>query len=457
MLLSMALVVLCNMAPWYVSVLLSVSLILGIVFIFNLQWGIYFLLTMVLILGNQVGLSISPSKLYYNKPLPIFLFFLISSIFCFGLKKLSKLELNESAKNPLKVPFIILICYSMITLLWSPKVDYGLLVIVILSINAVLFGFVITVINNENTHRNCMWFWVVSGLVTAVLTIISIVLHPEIEIREALVGKIGFVLNWNPKVNIRGYALSHPNHTSLILNITISICYGMLLVAGKRILKTILFLSLLLMIFANFLTLSKGGIGSFLIMGYFLVFFSSLQRKQIIRNTFLFTVIWISLLVLALAYLNQIGVPKHAQITENGQVFSLSQRFIMWKSALHEMAKRSLTPFGLSSGGFDYYVKFPHAHNIYLSFFFDFGLAGIAFVISVLFVILRLLKDASKAIYNHHTYLQRMALAFSGGLIAIGIHSLIDHYYNKHIIWFFLAFAVLTLQMTKAEFTRINK
>jgi hypothetical protein len=50
-----------------------------------------------------------------------------------------------------------------------------------------------------------------------------------------------------------------------------------------------------------------------------------------------------------------------------------------------------------------------------------------------------------------------MCVIFLGGLIAMGVHGLVDFEYNTPLIWLYLGMAVATLNLTTYELLKIKQ
>lgn len=445
--------------PWYVYFGVLSTFVICFFFFLKLEWGGYFLLVVVPILANYIGFFINFPELTYSSVIPLFAPFLFASFFYLGVYKAAKLKIPKSGKNPLTIPIAIFFIYSIFSILWGPRFGWSLMAISLLFINTLLFSFTSKMVFSEESHRRFMWAWIISGIFSATLTVLSIPLTPNIIFNEKFVDLINFFFVYNTKmhdIKSRGFAIGHPNYTALILNISICVSLGFILIEQHLFKKIFLCISTSFMIFANFLTMSKGGGGAFLAMCYFLLSFSSISRRRLFRNMVVFTILCFFLFILALKYIHETKTPRLANI---GHEVSIMTRFEIWSAGLRYMKQHFLVFSGLGPGGFEYYTKFSHSHNIYLSFFFDYGLAGVLFLITVILIILKLLWDIRSSIFKQHTYLQTMSLAFCAGWLAIGIHGLVESSYNNHALWLFLALTISTFQLAKTELTTklINK
>ncbi len=447
--------------PWYVSLsLLIVSLIVWTLILIRPEFGAYFLLIYVPVFSHFIGICLNVNGNIINKGLPFFIVILVIGLISIGIRKATKLHKDSTTKNPLSIPLIILIAYGMLTLLWAPSLGYNLIVFSLLTANVLMFYFFTAVIENEKLHRQFMWCWVFSGIIIAILTVLSISYNPQIAIGKPIlnIGSYKAIFffdypSWKAwrLDQYRGHAIGHPNSTSLSLNLAICVTAGLLLVEKVKFKKIFLTVALLLMVFADFLTMSRAGIGSFLIMGYVIIFFSSALRKKIVVYSIIFAICFGLMFVGSVIYSKKAAAPGLLKAAKKEDIVSLENRFVIWQKGLSVMEKKSFLISGLGVGNFAYYTKYPHSHNLYLSFFFDFGLVGIIFLIIILLIFIKLVKDIFKVIYIQRTYFHTMSLVFFAGMLAIGIHSLVDFYYNKDSIWLFLALFISTLKLTKDE------
>ena len=239
-----------------------------------------------------------------------------------------------------------------------------------------------------------------------------------------------------------------------MLTLVSSSAVGLFLVANRVIPKCLSLLLLTLIVFANCMTFSKAGVGAFLIMGLFLIFFSSTLRKRLFLNTGLLVAGIIALWLVATVFADQFGDPVHAEIsleTTSMESVSITTRLEFWKDGFTTLAQKSMFLPGLAAGGYEYYCGRAWAHNILFSLYFDFGVVGVTFACLVVFTIVKLLAKTGKTIFIQETYLQKMSLCFCGGIVAIAVHGMVDHFYNNSILWIFLALALPTFILTVRE------
>jgi len=114
----------------------------------------------------------------------------------------------------------------------------------------------------------------------------------------------------------------------------------------------------------------------------------------------------------------------------------------LWKKSFNNFKDHAIQGFGV--GNLKRISNAPHAHSIFLSFLFDFGLMGL---ISVLVMISILLKRFIVLLGHQHTYSQIMAVAFGTGLVAMGFHGQFDFEYNTTLLWLYLGLTVAAFRI----------
>ena len=285
------------------------------------------------------------------------------------------------------------------------------------------------------------------------LVVVSIVVHPQITHTHRIFGWLDFVFNYSPDVAIRGYAIGHPNHTSMLLNMSLAVMIGLFICQQRRAAKCLLLASIAFCVFANFLTMSKAGLGAMWVMMLFIIFASPALRKNAIRNTIVLNAALVLLFGLSFLFSSQ-ATPRLLKVSQKGGYStSVGSRLKIWQAGWDAMQDRSLAPFGLGPGGFDLDTQFPHSHNFYLSFFFDFGIVGLICICLIMLILLMefFIVRRAKGGGAHASYIETMLVAFKGGLVVIAVHSIVDHTYIKEAIWVFLGFAVATLLLVRTE------
>lgn len=438
--------------PWQYFLISFFIFILFVLFLIRPVWGLYSLIFIIPILSNQAGFQIDDYSWARNNLFPVFSIILAVNILLAGMLRSARIRVPSAPANPLAVLILLFLAYGVFSLYWSPNFAFSLIVTASLVINALLFSFVFSMISDSTYHKRCMGFFIVSGIAVATLTVISIIHHPQYKLAENLIGPLQFSLFYNPKVGLRGYAIEHPNFTSLFLNLSIASSFGMYLVTDNKLFKKLLLPVLIYLIFANALTFSKGGLGSMLIMGLFIIIFSSDLRKRLFMNLSLFIALFILVWFASSSFASQFGNLVRKDIfgltPEGIATVSFSTRLEMWAEGFNAVFEKMRFIYGLGPGGFSFYTKRLWSHNLLLSFFFDFGLVGLLFFIGILVLIGKRLYRLKKYLVVQNNYFQKMTLALCGGLIAIGIHGLVDFYYNQSIHWLYLALTLSAITLS---------
>lgn len=444
-----------NFLPWYISIFFPIAFFSFVIFLINPEIAVYALTFMVPIFGNRLGFyfDFTHIGLKSSKTIPLFLLFLAAGAAALFVRRASKYEAGNPFSNPLPVlASAFLLIYALFSLEWAPYYYYGRVVTFFILLNFVLYYFVCSLINNETMHRRIMISFILSGVVIAVLTILSFYQIPKKTFYfKYFTDSVTFIFNNLTEVKYRGHALGHPNHTSLTLNLATFAAFGLLLYENSKKMRVFLISSIMVMIFANILTGSKGGVGSFLLALIFLAVCSSVSRKHLWKNIIVWFLIIVGLLLLSFTYTSSRRTPRLMKVSYRGETVSLKTRIEMWKAGKTELQRKHLMLIGLGPGGFEKTTEYPHAHNHILSFYFDFGIPGLLFA---LFLYLSFAVISLKFLKSHWVqtnYLQVMCIALISGMIAIAIHGTVDHYYAKSVIWLFLAFTAATYKLLKNQ------
>ena len=61
------------------------------------------------------------------------------------------------------------------------------------------------------------------------------------------------------------------------------------------------------------------------------------------------------------------------------------------------------------------------------------------------------LNESRRILLSQKNYYEIMSLAFLSGIIAVGLHGIMEYSYLHTIIWLFLGFAISTLQLSRLE------
>lgn len=204
---------------------------------------------------------------------------------------------------------------------------------------------------------------------------------------------------------------------------------------------------------ASILTLVKGGLVGLVVMLHFFIFSFTRLRKHFFRNL----IVLYSLLLILFAFQVTVsgelryGTPRY--LYQKGYAEASGSRAkLIWIPGLKEVIRGG--GIGLGVGTYTYATLAPHAHSIYLSMLFDFGVAGVIVLMIIFWIVL---KNYLRMRRFQETYLQTMFIAFSGGLVSIGVHGLVDFEYNSPVLWLFLGLYTATFLLAQRELSALKK
>jgi hypothetical protein len=332
------------------------------------------------------------------------------------------------------IPLLFLfLAYAWVSAYWSPSVPHGQFHAAVLAAGVLLYVFVVTAIDSKDLLYRVCWFWIIFGFLVG-LANLAVRYCPDVIIQEHLFGRTVFELTIRGlPVITRSDTISNANNTALTLNLFLSAALGMYLWERSKARRAFLLLVGAAMLFGQFLNQSKGGTLGFVLMtGYFLVVFARLRRNFIMHGALL-AFAFIGTFVASIFYLAGERTPRliAGEATEG---ISMATRFRMWSAGWDALMQNGAFT-GLGSGGFIRIFDPPHAHSLYLSILFDFGIAGLAlFLLLMLVAMLR----TSRMLPHQESFAQIMFLALSGGLIPIAFHGLFDTQYTVAVFHAFL-------------------
>jgi O-antigen ligase len=445
----------CVVLPWHFAVMLAVFIVFITVLHIKFRWWAFIIIFFLPFMGVKYpGFYFDIPGFSEGDSVPLLLI-----ISCFATMSLFLHKFMKSHKQeilgPLIVPIIILVCYGWLTFFWSPAdVKYNLFYFIFLLINIFLFIFMYSSVDSEEIHRKLMWCLIFSGLFLAIQTFIS--LFPVIETHKIRVFD-WLILNLSQR-SIKGdqSGTAHgffmgTQETGMVMDIILFVAIGLLLTEKHKSRIWFLRVAIFLLYFAIFFTKTKAAVWSLFMMSYIILFINPTLRKKFIRNAFIITTI----IFLAFTVTSQFKGSKsksarvlHVSLDKGT---SIGKRIEYWQTGFKELDKRSLTPLGLGIAGFKSTSKrqhVAHAHNLYLSVFFDYGFAGIIVIFTV---ILTLAKSFWRSISDQSTYLQNMSLIFGVNLCVIGLIGIVYIPYYMSFLWFVIAIALATFKLAQQE------
>jgi O-antigen ligase len=211
---------------------------------------------------------------------------------------------------------------------------------------------------------------------------------------------------------------------------------------------------LLLITFNLYLTKSYG---AWLAISLTLVAIFCLKYRKIWSKKYFFIV-----LIIFVAFITITGFEKFENIKNLGERSSLASRIMIWKSAVLMIKSNPL--FGIGPGSFQSkyleYQKYfppylewavPQPHNLYLAFWLESGIIGLA---GFIWLMILFFRDNKRAIKNNRSY---GTICFAIILYFL-IHGLVDTTYwrNDMAVVFWIVITINFYLMEKPLFLRKN-
>lgn len=433
--------------PLHVFVLLTLTCLLVLLSLLKPEIGGYLIVGLVVLGGNLNGFFYHADLTWRDLPMenglivPLFSFFLLLECLVLAARKFSKIDPDIRIGNPLAVFLVFIILFTLFGMYWRGNVTSPVILIIFLS-NIVLFFYVFTLCVADEKHLlKIIDTFIAAGCLASVAVIVTTIFHPEYSYIERITKKIDFVFIWTAGVSAyRGYSFELSNFASRTLNLASCLLIGRLFISSKKTTSFLLWCLLIFVFFANCLTASKGGLGSFLLtLGFFLVFSVKL-RKNIVRNAIIVYTLFILVFIASIGFAYIFADTfRSTNIDISGKSLSVITRLEYWVNGFRAIHRESAQITGLGLGGYEYFSKSSiWPHNIYFSFYFDFGIVGVLFLTFILALVLKYFIDL-KLWKDQTTDYQHISLALVGGLVAVIIHGSVEFYYNNSINWLFLA------------------
>ena len=366
-------------------------------------------------------------------------------------------------RNPLRAQTAVLLALAAVTLLAAPSLIHSGIQFALLALNVMLFVLVLGAIRDESAHRRMMWTWVVWGVVQCLVAFALYFFEPRAFVEEfPLFDRLFLDLNVTSGPRLRGIsalrrgsAFFGHNGTALIMNLVFPVALGLLLRERARARRLFLVGVLVLVLATNLLTMSRAGLGSLVIMVAFLsLALRPLRRRVAVLGIGLVVAVvavtWVENAALNGLFTRAASEARLFRIATSSDqsLVTAKERVSKWSAAFERLGQSF--PLGDGVGNFKYHTRastFPHAHSIYFSFLFDFGLAGLLVLVSIAAVVLRRFVPH---LGRQETYLDTMAVVFFGGFLALAVHGLVDFEYNVPVLWAYLGMAFATLNLRDA-------
>jgi len=364
--------------------------------------------------------------------LPLFPFLLVFPLIGLALSRLSRSS-RPPYPDALRPVFAAFAVWAMLSMAWAPLFAHSLLHCSIVVCNIILYFYVVGIVDDETFLRRVMNCLIVYGVLVALANIV-VRYSPQVAYKVPLLEHINFEFYIRGmKTNFRSRSIANDNMTAYTLNLFMSIAGAHLLCAKGLLKRLLLAATLLFMLWGMLLCQSKGGTISFVVLvGFFLVAFKRVRRYFFlwgpIAGGLFFAVFYAQTLYLA--------DPKTPRLLFQIGTESLSWRWRvdLWSRFWDKLISGSLFE-GLGAGGLIYDAHVPHAHSIYFSVLFDFGLVGFALMLLGMVI---LTARFARLRRHQETYPQTLFIALCGGLVTMAAQGVFDSSYLMPVITLFL-------------------
>ncbi|CAK8712869.1 hypothetical protein GCAAIG_02190 [Candidatus Electronema halotolerans] len=373
--------------------------------------------------------------------------------------------MKEFGRNPLGFPILVLTIYAGLTVCWSESWQHSLFQFLILLTNVQLYFILTALISDAAKLRLALWLWSLSIAFQGAFALASFFFDYQLISKEILPGLVTgfhFFASWLqpsgwPQV---ASGLQDNHETSVLMNMTCPVLLGLLLTSKSKRQNVLLFGLLFLLMFVTLRTESRAGFGALLIVGVTMFFLLNRLRRWLFRWLVVF-----SLLIITIYTAQNIAVSLIIQKNFSPRLFSLGIKVVESGDAIdpeidnkqHSRRRLWLKSFraysevplqGLGIGNLKREMRAPHAHSIYFSVWFEFGLIGLLFM---LWLTLYLLRGIVPALLRQKTPLEILVSAMSGGVLVICIQGLVDFEYNTTTLWVYLALMTAAVNELRKE------
>lgn len=363
---------------------------------------------------------------------PLYPFLLVFPLAGLALSRLARAGRPQfpDAMQPVLAAFA---AWSILSMVWAPLFVHSLLHCSIVVCNILLYFYVVGVVDDEAFLRrvmNCLIFY---GVLIAAANIL-VRYSPQVVYKVPLLEYINFEFYIRGmETNFRSRSIANDNMTAYTQNLFMCITAAHLLYTKGLMRRLLLTFAMIFMFFGMLLCQSKAGTISFVIMiGYFIVVFARVRRYF-----FLWAPIATGLFfVVFYAQTRYLDDPKTPRLLYQLGTESLSWRWRvdLWTRFWSKLASGSLLE-GLGAGGLIYDAHVPHAHSIYFSVLFDFGLVGFSLMlVGMVILTVRFVRQYRR----QETYPQVLFVALCGGLITMAVQGLFDSSYLMPVVTLFL-------------------
>jgi len=331
-------------------------------------------------------------------------------------------------RTALDKPFLALAVLFGLSLAFGQARDDGFEALALLAVYAVIFYAARHLAANRAGQRHVVYLLITLAAVVALIALFKR-FSPQLT-------PVWWHYDGLSSGNSTAGPYGNHNHLAGLLEMIIPLVFGLFLTRPRRgpALFLLLYLAILL-VTTHILALSRGGWFS-LSVGLLIMIATLLAQKRFTRKKLLLGITGGLLLVFLFILASTHVVERFLTMTDEGAVLDLAGRVTAWKGCLRMIAAH---PFlGTGPGSFSALfpawqppgitVRFFYAHNDYLQYAAELGLAAVAIILWIVVILARLvIKQASQPSR------QIWGISFGAGIgiLTIILHSFVD--FNLHI------------------------
>ena len=446
--------------PWGYALMVCLAFSLGLIVLLRPKWSPVPLI--LLIPFTTASLYFSP-KASWNFDIafkgidlvPVYAFIVFAAGIGFLLKYFTT-KGKACSGVYIALPVLLILTYAAITVFFSNSMPHSFFQFLILTMNVTIFFLVAGQIRNERDLRLAISTFIFSGLLQAGLHALFFFLDPYTQTHQ-ISATWSFTLNimggffqssGMPMVD--GGFMDH-HELALLANLTLAMAFGTLLNQTARPPRLLLILLMTGLVLVILHTQSRAGVGALIVMSSAGLWFAQSTRRYFCRGLLSFILIIIAAYYLQGLAINEITAKettprlfvlgskmvKTRDVIDPGIKIKQEGRTQLWVNSFKKFKDSALTGFGV--GNLKKVSKAPHAHSIFLSFLFDFGVVGL---LVIAWIVGALTKRIILLLPHQRSYPQKIALASGIGLVAIAFHGQFDFEYNTTLLWLYLGLTV---------------
>ncbi len=265
---------------------------------------------------------------------------------------------------------VLLLSWMLISLIWTPNIDYGLEV-GLRYFQLLLLPFIFTLILTNKSRVNLSYQAFVFGNIIASLVIFYNFLN-------------GIQSEYYNRFGLKNF---EPDLLGVMLVLSLPAAIYLVTQYENRLLKVFNTLSIPLIAYAIFLTGTRTATMLLIICVAYWLF---TYRKSSIRIKISFFVLFFLSIVLVFSLAPKASIERAFSSGESISKGTLNYRTVIWEAAIQQWKKTPLTGAGLGSLGpilSKEHVNFSAAHNTYIEFLAEYGIIGLLIYLLLLLAI----------------------------------------------------------------------